>query len=66
MINKNNLISKMGLSRDAVSNLFIKRREILEEYGSIIIILEGRYPTEYHLNDYFKRIIQVLQYFKNY
>lgn len=56
----------MGLSRDAVSNLFIKRREILEEYGSIIIILEGRYPTEYHLNDYFKRIIQVLQYFKNY
>ena len=64
-ISINSLINKMKLSGSAVNSFFTKRKDILERYGKIITG-RGRHPTEYHLNDYGKTILRLLQYFKNY
>jgi len=65
VINKNNIMYKLGVSSSAVMNFFSKRRSILEKYGWIIIG-GSRKPTEYHLNNYGITILRLMQYFKDY
>jgi hypothetical protein len=65
IININSIIDKLGVSSSTVNSFFLKRRSLLEKYGSIIIGKSYR-PTEYHLNNYGITILRLLQYFKVY